>query len=81
MSSVRTRAGEAGIEPPREKADDDKVEMVTEVVEEEPGQVDLESSSGSDAESSDIPIVNSSDAASRSSDNSITRNADFVAFG
>ena len=52
-------AGEAGLEPGGDD-DDDEVEMVTEVVEEEPGQVDLEDSSGSEAESLDT-LADSSD--------------------
>ena len=59
----------------------DEIEMVTEVVEEEPGQVDLKDSSGSEDESSDTPLADSSDAASRSLNDSIAWNADFVAFG
>ena len=54
---------------------------MTEVVEEEPGRVDLEDSSGSEGESLDTPLADSSDGALRSSDDSITQNADFVAFG
>ena len=54
---------------------------VIEVVEEEPGQVDLNHSSGSEAESAGPLFVDSSDAASKCSTiDSIARNADFVAF-
>ena len=80
-SSARIRAGEAGLEPEEEEKDDDEIEMVTEVVEEEPGRVDFEDSSGSKGESLDVPLADSSDKALRSSGDSITRNADFVAFG
>ena len=80
ISSVRTRAGEAGLEPGREE-DDNEIELVTEVVEEEPGQVDLNDSSGSEADQAGPLLVDFSDAASECSTiDSIARNADFVAF-
>ena len=75
-SSARPGAREARLGPTEE--DDDEVEMVTEVIKEEPDQVDLEDSSGSEPKS--MSLADSSDAASRLSDDSITRNADFIAF-
>ena len=81
-SSTKKRAGEVGLELRGDDSEDldDKVAMVTEVVEEEPDQVDLEDSSGSEAELSHTPLADSSDAASHSLDDSITQNAGFVAF-
>ena len=78
-SLIKKQAGEAGLEPEGDNSEDDEVEMVTEVVEEGPGQVDLEDSSRLEAELS--PFADSSDAASRSSDDSITQNANYVVFG
>ena len=81
-SSSKDRVGAARLEPGRDNSEDDNVEIVTEIVEEEPGEVDLKDSSESEAELSDTPpLADSSDAASHLSDDSITRNADFVAFG
>ncbi|MCJ1470798.1 hypothetical protein MMC07_009445 [Pseudocyphellaria aurata] len=48
---------EPGLEPGGDDDGDDEMEMVTEVVEEEPGRVDLKDSSGSEDELSDTPLA------------------------
>ena len=72
------KVGEAGPELGRDD-DNNEVEMVTKVVEKEPDQVDLEDSSELEAESLDT-LAGASDTVSQSLSNSITWNADFVAF-
>lgn len=78
QAGTRARVEEARLEPPVDE-EEEEVEMVTEVVEEAPGQVDLEDSSGQETESNH-EFIDSSDVASRSSDNLITWNADFILF-
>ena len=81
-SSSRDRVGAARLEPGGDNSEDDNVEMVTEIVEKEPREVDLKDSSELKTELSDTHLLaDLSDAASRLSDDSITQNADFVAFG
>ena len=75
------RAGSAGLEPGGEKNNDaDNIDMVIEVVEKEPGQVNLKDNSGPETRSLNIPLADSSDVASRVLDNLIAWNADFIAF-
>ena len=72
-NSSRDQVGAAGLEWGGDNSENDDVEMVTEIVKEEPGEVDLKDSSESEAKLSDMPpLADSFDAASRSSDDSIT---------
>lgn len=77
MNQIKETRPEPGLELGENH---DEIEMVTEVVEEKPGQVDLKDSNGSEDQLLDTPLADSSNAASCFSDDSITQNADFVAF-
>lgn len=80
MSSAKTKAEEVRLEP-EEKDDNDEIEIVTEVIEEESGQVGLNNSTRSEADPAGPSLVDSSDAAFKCSTiDLITRNADFVSF-
>ena len=75
-----TSSATIGLEP-EEKDDDDEIEIVTEVIEKESGQVSLNNSTGSEADPAGPSFVEFSDAASKCSTiDLITQNADFVSF-